>query len=462
MSGAKSPLSPRALFRGFSPEGIVTLAVSGGGDSIALLLLAHGWAQTNGVTLHAVTVDHGLRPEAAAEAAFVASLCEGLGIDHTTLGWEGIKPFTGIAEAARRARYNLIGEFASAIGSDLILTAHTADDQAETVAMRLTREAQAAGGVPDAEWSSEPVSLGRGLAGMSRVALLSEGLTLGRPLLKVSRAQLRTYLASVPQGWVEDPTNEDMSFERVRVRKALALDPARRDGILKFADVMGRMRAVLARDTARLLAEAVLVQPGPVFLFEPPRPGRVERPVQLYALQVLIALAGGGEHMARRAQVAPLLDWPQRTEPTKTTLGGAVIEKTDTGYRLYREMRNLESIDIDPGESAIWDGRLEIVNNGRDTVHVGPLSRAGLERLEQERELRIAARPRAALISTALLRAGQKLSLPMVERDKGDGPVATRMTSRAIELFCPQGEFPVLAWLHDLEAERRSCLLPRP
>lgn len=456
----KPELSPREVFKGFEPEEIVTLAVSGGGNSIALLLLAHGWAQSHDITLHAVTVDHGLRPEAAAEAAFVASLCEGLGIDHTTLGWEGIKPFTGIAEAARRARYDLIGEFAIAIGSDLILTAHTADDQAETVFMRLLRETQAGSGRADAEWSREPVSIGRGMAGMSRVALLSDGLTLGRPLLGLRRAELRAYLASVPQSWVEDPTNEDVTFERVRVRKALAGNPQLRSDLVAFSAAMGRMRALMARDAARLLYETVQVTPGPVLLFEPEGPA--PRPVMLFALQVLIALAGGGEYLAPRSRVEPVLDWPGQPGPAKATIGGAIVEKTESGYRFYREMRNLKSIDIEPGESQIWDGRLEVTNNSRDAVHVGPLSRAGLERLERERKVKIVTRPRAALISTALMRAGGKLTLPMVESGKGDGRVATRMTSRAIEQFCPQSDFPVLDWLRAMETERRACLLPKP
>ena len=163
-----------------------------------------------------------------------------------------------------------------------------------------------------------------------------------------------------------------------------------------------------------------------------------------------------------RGRIEPVLDWLARSEPAKATIGGAVVEKTEKGYRLYREMRNLESLDVEPGESLIWDGRLEIANNGRDAVHVGPLSRAGLERLERERKLKIVTRPRAALISTALLRAGGKVSLPMVESGQGDGRVATRMTSRAIEQFCPQTDFPVLDWLRAMETERRACLLPKP
>lgn len=456
-------ITPGRLFSGYAPEGIVTVAVSGGGDSLALLLLAHGWAQTNDVTLHAVTVDHGLRPEAAAEAAFVASLCEGLGIDHTTLGWEGIKPFAGIAEAARRARYQLIEEFAAAIGSDLIMTAHTADDQAETVFMRLMRESGTAAVTGAGRQERSPASFGRGLAGMARTTLLPGGIRLARPLLQVSRRRLREYLSSIPQSWIEDPTNEDRSFERVRVRKAIESDPQLRDRLVALAAVMGRFRAVLARDAARLLGQSVTVAPGPVFLFDAGSGnGAAPEPVRLFAFQVLVALAGGAEHLVSRSRIEAAVGRLGEPDAVRTTIGGAVVEKTRNGLRLYREMRNLEAAEVGPGESLVWDGRLEIVNEGRDVLHVDPLTRAGLERLEHRRGRAIAARPRAALISTALVRSSGQTLLPMVESDNGKGRVFTRMTARAIEHFCPEADWPVLEWLRALEIERKACLLQKP
>jgi len=442
-------LSPTELFRDFEAQGIVTVAVSGGGDSLALLLLAHAWAQINDLTLHAVTVDHGLRPEAAAEAAFVAGVCEGLGIDHTTLGWEGIKPWSGIAEAARRARYQLIEEFSQAIGSHIILVAHTADDQAETVAMRLSR---APGGPGEA-------GFGRGLAGMARVSRLPGGLLLGRPLVGVSRARLRAYLASLPQSWIEDPTNDDPAFERVRVRRKLAAEPVLSERLVRFSGVMGRMRHVLARDAAILLGEAASVAPGPVFMLR--NAPRAPRPVAEFALQVLVALAGGDEHLVSRQRIGGILSRLGGTPPARATIGGAVIERTAQGLRLWREMRNIGTVTIEPGETHLWDGRLEIVNEGRETLRVGPLARAGLTALEAQRRRPIETRPRAALISTALVRTATRALLPLVEADAG-GRVRTRMTARAIEHFCADSDFPILDWMRTLDRERKACLLPRP
>jgi tRNA(Ile)-lysidine synthase len=119
----------------------LVLAVSGGPDSTALMVLAARWCERlkSGPTLTAVTIDHGLRAESAREAAAVGRLAHQLGLVHRTLRWTGKKPSTGLQEAARTARYRLLAKAARETGATHILTAHTLDDQAETVLIRLTR-----------------------------------------------------------------------------------------------------------------------------------------------------------------------------------------------------------------------------------------------------------------------------------------------------------------------------------
>jgi tRNA(Ile)-lysidine synthase len=180
------------------------IAVSGGPDSLALLLL--GAAARPGL-VEAATVDHSLRPESRAEAENVAALCERLGVPHSilTVEWKQ-KPETAIQERARKARYALLGAWAREKGLGALLTGHHADDQAETLIMRLLRGA----GV-------------KGLAGMRRISRApGTKLALVRPLLDWRHAELEKLCADAGALPVEDPSNADGQFERVRIRQALA------------------------------------------------------------------------------------------------------------------------------------------------------------------------------------------------------------------------------------------------
>ncbi|MEM7462182.1 MAG: tRNA lysidine(34) synthetase TilS [Pseudomonadota bacterium] len=464
-------LSPDELFKGLNPKGIVLVAVSGGGDSVALLLLAHAWANKKDITLHAVTVDHGLRPEAAAEAAFVASICDGLNVDHTTLGWEGIKPHSGLADAARKARYALMEEFALEIGSDLILSGHTADDQAETVHMRMLRDRSVSGSWDSNEDEPEDDGLlqlsgvrssGRGLSGMARHSLLPGGCELVRPLLEVSREELRAYLGGFPQNWIEDPTNWDMSFERARIRNQLANDPMLTERLLAFSKVMGGLRAVVSRDTAQLLGATVKLQPGSVFVFDDQIAMKAPEQVLVHAFQMLIAVSGGGEYLVSRSKIGTVLERVLAQDFGRTNLGGSIIERKGEKLRFYREMRSIPSTIVEPGERLVWDGRLEVFNGGRDPVAVGPLTRRGLNEVEQSRGSQIPGKPRAALLSTASIRMGNRnVWLPMIEREPGSGEVVTRLTARAVEQFCPETDFAMLDWLQGLDVARNASLQSR-
>jgi tRNA(Ile)-lysidine synthase len=186
------------------PQTTIGVAVSGGPDSLALLLLA---AEARPLEVEAATVDHALRPESRAEAEMVAQVCGRLGIPHRTLtaSWDE-KPESAIQERARIMRYRLLGDWAHERGLTTLLTAHHVDDQAETFLMRLARGA----GV-------------KGLAGMRRVTRGPwSALTLVRPLLGWRHSDLEAVCAAAGINPIQDPSNEDEQFERVRVRKALA------------------------------------------------------------------------------------------------------------------------------------------------------------------------------------------------------------------------------------------------
>ena len=203
-----SPISAREasrLFAGLKTAPSLVLAVSGGPDSVALMWLMARWQRSlvRAPRLTVVTIDHGLRREAAREAREVKRLATELGLPHRTLRWRGAKPKTGLPAAAREARYRLLAEAARAVGASHVLTAHTRDDQAETLLMRLFR--------------------GSGLAGLSAMAPLSErdGIVLARPLLDVAKAQLIAPLKRAKVGFADDPTNRDTAFTRPRLRALL-------------------------------------------------------------------------------------------------------------------------------------------------------------------------------------------------------------------------------------------------
>ena len=203
-----SPISAqdaKRLFADWKAAPAIVLAVSGGPDSMALMWLAARWRSTlaRGPRLIAVTVDHGLRAQAAAEARDVKRLARTLDLTHRTMRWTGEKPKTGLPAAARTARYRLLAQAARASGATHILTAHTRDDQAETLLMRLLR--------------------GSGMAGLAAMARESErdGVLLARPFLHVSKSQLVATLKKAKIGFADDPTNRDTNFTRPRLREIM-------------------------------------------------------------------------------------------------------------------------------------------------------------------------------------------------------------------------------------------------
>jgi tRNA(Ile)-lysidine synthase len=244
-----SPAETAALFHDLQKLPAVVVAVSGGPDSTALMLLAARWRKSlaRGPKLIAVTVDHGLRPEARDEARAVADLARKLGVAHRSLRWMGRKPSTGLQEAARAARYRLLAEAARKAGASTILTAHTLDDQAETVLIRLTRGSGLTGlagmrrarplptvrrapspqggegwGEGDRDSHSLMLPLTRRA---SRADLSPQGrggaaasCLLLRPLLTIPKSRLIATLRAENVPFAQDPSNADPRFTRVRLR----------------------------------------------------------------------------------------------------------------------------------------------------------------------------------------------------------------------------------------------------
>jgi tRNA(Ile)-lysidine synthase len=229
---AISAADAKRLFADWKAVPAIVLAVSGGPDSIALMWLAVRWrrALSRGPRLFAVTVDHGLRAESAAEARDVKRLAHSLELPHRTMRWTGAKPKTGLPAAARAARYHLLARAARESGATHVFTAHTRDDQAETLLMRMMR--------------------GSGIAGLAAMARQSErnGVLLARPLLPIAKSQLVATLKKAKLGFADDPTNRDLNFTRPRIRAVMPVLAAEGGNARNLA----RLAARLARANAAL------------------------------------------------------------------------------------------------------------------------------------------------------------------------------------------------------------------
>lgn len=286
---APSPLpGPSERFRRIldslvAPAAPIGIAVSGGPDSLALLLLA---AASRPGLVEAATVDHALREGSRAEAETVAAVCGGLGVPHRILTVEWVtKPMTGLQERARAARYGLLSAWANEQGLGALATAHHVDDQAETFLMRLTRGA----GV-------------RGLAAMrASVPLPGGDVPLVRPLLGWQRSELEQLCVKAGLKPAQDPSNQDEQFERVRVRRALAeLNWLDARAIARSAANLAQADAALHWATDLEWKRAVKVGPAGAILYQPAEaPREIRRRIARRAILRLATEGGGAELRGR-------------------------------------------------------------------------------------------------------------------------------------------------------------------
>mgnify|MGYP006273773397 CR=1 FL=1 len=329
----------RALARAFpeAPPAALGLAVSGGSDSMALLRLAAEWAARRSTALQVATIDHGLRPEATDEAAMVAHATRALGLPHAVLRWDWDR-HGNLQDAARRARFRLLADWARAGGLAAVLLGHTRNDQAETLLMRLAR--------------------GSGVDGLAAMAeeRVAHGARFLRPLLEVERYALRQVLRGAGQTWADDPTNDDVAFDRVRTRRALAalgLDDAR---LAETAARMADARAALEAMTRHVAATSLAMDSGDLTL---PQAAFAEAPAEIRhrLLAHLLRWRTGSPYRPRYRPLRALAEGLVRGRGG--TLHGCFLSVRRGTIRIAREYAAVA--DLEGAPDALWDGfwRLE-------------------------------------------------------------------------------------------------------
>lgn len=324
------------------------LAVSGGSDSMAMLRLAHEWRNAGPElpSFTVLTVDHGLRPEAADEARHVKAWAVGLGLSHVTLAWEGPRPSAGLQAKAREARYDLMAGWCEAHGGDVLLTAHTLDDQAETVLMRLARTTSfdSLAGIPrHGHWKNLP---------------------LYRPLLDTRRQALRNYLEGLGQAWIDDPSNADPRFERVRIRQALAelagagIDAERLAALAAACATTAQAFEAMAgewiecrlgaydRGACHIDVSGFLAQP---------------EEVRIRILGRLVQHFGGASAKPERAELERLATWVEGDGPG-CTLGGAIVVRKGKSLLIAREPGRIDPapVRVPASGAVVWDRRFAV------------------------------------------------------------------------------------------------------
>lgn len=404
-----------------APPGPVGVAVSGGGDSVALLLRLRDWGARTGRGIAAVTVDHGLRPESAEEAAWVASLSARLGVPHETLVWTGWDGRGNLQMAARLVRRQRIGAWARGRGIGAVALGHTRDDQAETFLMRLARGS----GVD-------------GLAAMA-VAVRGEGILWLRPLLGVARAELRRELARAGESWREDPGNADPAFSRVRARAALdglgalGLTAAR---LAETAALMGRAREALEAQTGDLARACLAVGRAGDLTLDLALWREAAQDLRLRLLAGALCWVAGARYRPRLVRLEAVARALAQGEiGGGVTLHGCVLRRARGGIALRREVaRVAPPVDLAAGS---WDGRWEVSvaapQGGRRMI--AALGPAGLAQLRDWRACGLA---REAMLTTpGVWEAERLVAAPVCEPGAG-------VEARRIAPLTPPWEFTLL------------------
>ena len=337
-------VEPTPDFSALQGCGSLAVAVSGGSDSLALLMLARDWACTQliPVAVFALTVDHQLRHGSFAEAQQVSAWCKTLGIGHEILTWRGAKPDTGLQAKARRARYDLLIDWCKAHDVGALMTGHTADDQAETLYMRRLRTSSV-----------------QSLAGIWPERL-EHGIRIVRPLLRLSRVGLQKFLIDRGQAWLSDPSNDDTRFERVRIRQHLAADPT---FLGSEAEDAQNQISQARRAAGEWAGQHLKLSDEGCATFCVPAFSQLDELAQDLALQALLGRINGRKSMPEAARRKRVLQWLSSTENGRRCLGGVFVFKNGESVLMCREPGRIDPtpLHIAAQVPAIWDGRFQLL-----------------------------------------------------------------------------------------------------
>lgn len=394
------------------PDGAVGVAVSGGGDSVALLRLLQDWGQENHRKIYAATVNHNLRNAAQAEADFVARLCNDLCVSHHILSWDGWDQQGNLQNAARNARKSLLANWAHELGIETVALGHTRDDQAETFLMRLAR--------------------GSGVDGLSGIRQISGQRPIWvRPILGIKRQDLRCYLNKIGQTWVDDPSNDDDSFDRIKMRKAmpeLAKLGLSIDRLASTAESLQTSRTALEQVTESVMRRCCEASRFGTVSIDLDALQLEPLEIQYRALSYAMAWVTGAHYRPRFSALKMVYGFLGQGK--SQTLAGCFIKVvTPTQVIVMREVANMAP---EPVVNGCFDGRWNVsLDQNIAGAEIRPLGEKGILQVENWRDLDIL---RDILLQTPAIWVGNTvLSAPFAGID---GPVQISLKNDTEQFYC--------------------------
>ena len=349
----------------------IAVAVSGGGDSLALTVLMQEWVTARGGEMLTLTVDHKLRPNSSAEAKCVQKLMRTRGISHDILTWEGNKPATHVQEMARKARYKLLLSTCKQRGFPFLAIAHNLEDQIETFWMRLTH--------------------GSGLDGLSAMApvRVTEGVSVIRPVLPFSREQLRATCLQHDMEWIEDPSNANKKYLRPKLRafenllKKEGLTPER---LAQTVQKLEDARQALQVMTDTTFAECVLLHPEGYATLKTEKWKQSPHEIQRRVLtQILMILSPQPYPSGFGAIEQTRIELHNQFFSGKTLTGCEIFPGRTGGILLTRESDAVES-RVRVQKMMVWDGRFAVSGFSGKLLDIGALGEKGLYELKKNME----------------------------------------------------------------------------
>ena len=386
------------------PKGNIGIGVSGGGDSMALLLLSAEWAHNNNRSLKVVTIDHGLRPGSPSECTYVKNISDKLAIEHTTLKWLE-KPSGNLQNSARGARHKLFSDWTKIKKVSVVLLGHTLDDNAETIISRLIRGS----GID-------------GLTGISKNKTINS-LTLFRPLITITREDLRRYLQEKEISWIDEPSNYDERFDRVKIRNLLPQLSGvglTANKLVALSGHMERAKEALNYEVFSFAKQNVQQTIWGDLEINLDAFIKTSKEYQFRLLAVALRWISGKFYRPRfnsLERLLALLTTGSRLQGM--SLMGCIIKCDGEMIKISREFSAIPPPFLAVKPKFVWEKKWQLVIDlpKLHNIKIGPLGKEGIKQIENNKSFNI---PRDALIGSVAMFENQKvLCVPIISFGSG-------------------------------------------